>query len=69
MPFTLLAEGKTQVRKIVSGASFMGQNMLDAHFGIEEADEIDSVMVYSPSGEVEQRMGVGANHAIMFVEP
>ncbi len=67
--FTLLAEGKTQVRKIVSGASFMGQNMLDAHFGIGEADEIDSVTVYWPSGEVEQRTAVKANQTITFVEP
>ena len=63
------AGGKTQVRKIVSGASFMGQNMLDAHFGIGEADEIDSVTVYWPSGEMEQRTDVEVDQTVTFVEP
>ena len=61
--------GKTQVRKVVSGASFMGQNMLDSHFGIGEADVIESVTVYWPSGKVEERTGVEPNRIITFVEP
>ncbi|MCY4530244.1 MAG: ASPIC/UnbV domain-containing protein, partial [Chloroflexi bacterium] len=61
--------GKTQVRRIVSGTSFMGQNMMDAHFGVGEADEIDSVKVYWPSGEDEGRTGVGVDQKITFEEP
>ena len=55
------AGGKNQVRKVVSGASFMGQNMLDAHFGIGEADEIVSVTVYWPSGQVQRITDVGVD--------
>lgn len=63
------AGGKTQVRKVVSGASFMGQNMLDAHFGIGDAEEIESVAVYWPSGKVEQRTDVAADQVLTVVEP
>ena len=54
---------------MVSGASFMGQNMLDSHFGIGEADVIESVTVYWPSGKVEERTGVEPDRIITFVEP
>ncbi len=63
------AGGKTQVRKVVGGGSFMGQNMLDAHFGLGEAEAADSVTVFWPSGEMEQRLNVDADRTITFVEP
>ena len=63
------AGGKTQVRKVVSGASFMGQNMLDAHFGIGEADEIVSVTVYWPSGKVQWLLDVEVDEVLTVVEP
>ena len=63
------AGGKTQVRKVVGGGSFMGQNMLDAHFGLGEAEAADSVTVYWPSGKMEQRLDVDADRTITFVEP
>ncbi len=63
------AGGKTQVRKVVGGGSFMGQNMLDAHFGLGEADAADSVTVHWPSGKMEQRADVEADRVITFVEP
>ena len=63
------AGGRTQVRKVVSGASFMGQNMLDAHFGIGEADEIVSVTVYWPSGQVQRLTDVEVDEVLTVVEP
>ena len=63
------AGGKTQVRKVVSGASFMGQNMLDTHFGIGEADEIDSVTVHWPSGKVQVLTDVEVDGVLTVVEP
>ncbi len=63
------AGGKTQVRKIVSGASFMGQNMLDAHFGIGKAHTIDSITVYWPSGKTQQFTDVAANEFLTVTEP
>ena len=62
------AGGKTQVRKVVSGASFMGQNMLDAHFGLGEAAVIDLVTVYWPSGNVYVRTDVEPDRTVTFVE-
>ena len=63
------AGGKTQVRKVVSGASFMGQNMLDAQFGIGEADEIVSVTVYWPSGRVQRLTDVEVDEVLTVVKP
>ena len=63
------AGGKTQVRKVVGGGSFMGQNMLDAHFGLGEADAADSVTVHWPSGKMEQHADVEVDRVITFVEP
>ena len=63
------ARGKTQVRKVISGTSFMGQNMLDAHFGIGEAEEIDSVTVHWPSGKVQRITDVEVDGVLTVVEP
>ena len=47
----------------------MGQNILDAHFGVGEADEIDSVTVHWPSGKVQRVTDVEVDRVIAVVEP
>ena len=63
------ADGKTQTRYAINGASFMGQNMLDAHFGFGDAARIDSVTVYWPSGKDQRMTDVEPNQTLIVEEP
>ena len=65
----ITAGGKTQVRKTMSGATFMGQNMLDAHFGIGSATAVDSMTVYWPSGQTQTLTNVRADQIVTIAEP
>ena len=47
----------------------MGQNMLDAHFGLGDANAVDSITVSWPSGEVQHLTGVPTDQVINIVEP
>ena len=57
-----------QIREVTAGASQMGQNMLDTHFGLGPADTVDSVTVRWPSGKVQTLTDVAANQRLMVVE-
>jgi hypothetical protein len=46
----LTAAGRSQVREIKAGSSYLGQNDLRAHFGLGSAREIDRLEVRWPSG-------------------
>ena len=65
----ITAAGKTQVRKTMSGSTFMGQNMLDAHFGIGNATAVDSMTVYWPSGQTQTLTNVRADQIVTITEP
>ena len=66
---TVSAGGTTQVREITAGASQMGQNMLEAHFGLGTADIVDSITVSWPSGKVQTITGAAANQRLTVIEP
>ena len=66
---TIDVGGAVQIREIAAGSSQMGQNMLEAHFGLGTARTIDSVTVAWPSGKVTRLTDVPANQRITIVEP
>ena len=51
------------------GSSFMGQNILDAHFGLGVSSTVDSLTVSWPSGKVQLLSNLVADQRITVVEP
>jgi hypothetical protein len=49
----LVAGGMTQTEEIHSGGSYLSQNDLRVHFGLNQATKIDSLEIRWPSGKVE----------------
>lgn len=66
---TVESKGDLQVREIFSGASQMGQNMREAHFGLGTATRVDTLTVQWPSGQVQTMSDVPANRRVIVKEP
>ena len=66
---TVQVGGASQIREIAAGSSQMGQNMLEAHFGLGAAETVDSVTVAWPNGKVTRLEDVPANQRLTIVEP
>ena len=66
---TIDVGGAVQIREIAAGSSQMGQNMLEAHFGLGTARTVDSLTVVWPSGKVTRLTDVPANQRVTIVEP
>jgi hypothetical protein len=49
---TLRREGRVQVRRIVTGDSFLAQHANTVHFGLGEANRVERIEVRWPNGEV-----------------
>ncbi|HXH24235.1 MAG TPA: ASPIC/UnbV domain-containing protein, partial [Vicinamibacterales bacterium] len=64
----LTAAGRTQVREVKSGASYLGQHDLRLHFGLGAAARVDRIEVRWPSGAVETLTGVAANQIVTLRE-
>jgi enediyne biosynthesis protein E4 len=62
------AGGRTQVREMRAGSSYLGQNDLRLHFGLGDAATVDRVEVTWPSGRVEVLTNVRANHIVTIQE-
>jgi enediyne biosynthesis protein E4 len=65
---TITAGGRTQVREIKSGSSYLGQNDLRAHVGLGEAARVDRIDVRWPSGQTESIRDVAANQIVTVTE-
>ena len=65
---TITAGGRTQVREIKSGSSYLGQNDLRAHVGLGEAARIDRIDVRWPAGQTESIRDVAANQVVTVTE-
>jgi len=50
---TVTAGGRTQVREVKSGSSYLGQNDIRTHFGLGDAARVDQVQVRWPAGTTE----------------
>lgn len=57
----LTANGLTQVREISGGASYLSQDPAEAWFGLADASEVDSLIIYWPSGQIDQLTNVAIN--------
>lgn len=62
------AAGRTQVREIKSGSSYLGQNDLRAHVGLGDAARVDRVMVRWPSGATDTIEAPPVNRILTIVE-
>ena len=62
------AGGRTQVRDVRAGSSYLSQNDLRLHFGLGEAASVDRVEVTWPSGRSEVVTGVSANQIVTIQE-
>ncbi len=65
---TVTAGGRTQVREVKSGSSYLGQNDLRAHFGLGDAGRVDRVQVRWPAGTTETIEAPLVNHVVTIVE-
>ena len=65
---TITAGGRTQVREIKSGSSYLGQNDLRAHVGLGEATRVDRIDVRWPAGHTESIRDVAANQIVTVTE-
>jgi len=64
----LTAGGLTQIREINGGNGYAGQSMRRAHFGIGQAQAVDSVEIHWPSGVVDKLGSVKVNAAHRVIE-
>ena len=62
------ADGRTQVRMVRAGSSYLGQNDLRLHFGLGEATSADLLEVTWPSGRVETFMNIATNQIVTIQE-
>ena len=58
----------TQLREISTQNGYCGQNQLDAHFGLGDATNVESLEVKWPSGMVETYNNLSANQYITLTE-
>ena len=49
----LTAAGRTQVREVKAGSSYLGQNDIRVHFGLGTATRVDRLEVRWPSGQTD----------------
>jgi hypothetical protein len=64
----IYGEWGMQVREIRAGESYGTQNSLTAHFGLGAATEIDEIIIYWPSGEIDTNELAVINETIFAIE-
>jgi hypothetical protein len=62
------AGGRTQVREVTSGSSYLGQNDTRVHVGLADAASVDRLEIRWPSGGTELLEKMPANHVITIRE-
>ena len=65
---TITAQGRTQMREVKSGSSYLGQNDLRVHFGLGEATRVERIDVRWPAGDVETIRDVAADQIVTVTE-
>jgi hypothetical protein len=65
---TVVAGGRSQLREVKSGASYLGQSDLRLHFGVGAAASIDRVEIRWPGGVVERSGPLAPNQSITLEE-
>ena len=64
----IISNGKSQIREIAAGSSSMGQNMMEAHFGLGQAKTVDSITLNWPSGIEQTLTDVNVNQIFEIIE-
>ena len=64
----MIAGGMTQTEEIRSGGSYLSQNDLRVHFGLNTATRIDSVEIRWPSGKIETLKNLDADRFYCVLE-
>jgi hypothetical protein len=64
----ITAGGRTQVREVRAGSSYLGQSDLRLHFGLGDAAIVERVEVRWPSDRVEIVTSVAANQIVTIQE-
>jgi hypothetical protein len=65
---SVAAGGRTQVREVKSGSSYLGQNDLRAHVGLGEATRVERIDVRWPAGGTDTIRDVPANQIVTIAE-
>ena len=65
---TITAQGRTQLREVKSGSSYLGQNDLRVHFGLGEVTRVEKIDVRWPTGDVETIRDVTADQILTITE-
>jgi hypothetical protein len=65
---TITAQGRTQMREVKSGSSYLGQNDLRVHFGLGEITRVETLEVRWPTGDVETIRDVAADQILTITE-
>jgi hypothetical protein len=65
---TVVSGDLTQVDEVHSGGSYLSQNDLRLHFGLEKRTKIDSIEVRWPSGVVDKVANLNANRILTIKE-
>jgi len=64
----LTAAGRTQVREVKAGSSYLGQNDLRQHFGLAEVTRVERLEVSWPSGRVDVVQDLPADYVVSVRE-
>ena len=65
---SVVAGGRTQVREVKSGSSYLGQGDLRVHVGLGDAARIDRIDVRWPGGDVQRIEAPPVNHVLTIEE-
>ena len=65
---TVAAGGRTQMREVKSGSSYLGQNDLRVHVGLGDSTRVDRIDVRWPAGTTETIRDVAANQIVTITE-
>ncbi|MGH2524777.1 MAG: ASPIC/UnbV domain-containing protein, partial [Anaerolineales bacterium] len=64
----LTVGGKSQLREVKAGSSYLGENDLRVHFGLGSASRAERLEIRWPSGQVEVVENLDANQMVTVVE-
>ena len=64
----LVAGDKTQIREHVSGEGYFSSNAQEVHFGLGDADTVDSITITWPNGNIQTITDIKPNQTLTLVE-
>jgi hypothetical protein len=65
----VVAGGHSQIREVSGGSGYQSQNSLLVEYGLGTAAAAESLVVFWPSGAVQESLAVAADQRVVIVEP